>query len=107
MLHVRSLVPTLALPAIVALAACGTGAVPADELERTVSDKLLEKVKVKPKKVDCPESGLEAKVGAKATCVLTAPNGDQVDVLVTAKKVEGSNVSFDFEVGQKVKKAAG
>ncbi len=97
--------PTLALPALVVLAACGTGAVPADELEKSVTSKLEEKVGVKPKKVDCPEAGLEAKVGSKVTCVLTAPNGDQVDVLLTAKTVEGSNVNFDFEVGSKVTKA--
>jgi Domain of unknown function (DUF4333) len=88
------------------LAACGTGAVPADELEKTVTTKLKAQVGVAPKKVDCPDEGLEAKVGAKTTCVLTAPNGDQVDVALTATKVDGSNVNFDFKVGTDVKKAA-
>lgn len=104
MLHVRQLLP-IALPAVLALSACGTGSVPADELEKTVTTKLKDQVGIAPKSVECPEEGLEAKVGATQTCVLTAPNGDQVDVKLVAKRVDGSNVNFDFEVGTNVKKA--
>ncbi|MFT4034493.1 MAG: DUF4333 domain-containing protein [Patulibacter sp.] len=93
----RVALPALALPAALAVAACGVGAVPADELEKTVSQKLKAQVGVSPKKVECPE-GLDAKVGAKVTCVLTAPNGDRYDVALTAKQVDGSNVNFDFKV---------
>jgi hypothetical protein len=103
-LHVRQLLP-IALPVTLVFAACGTGAVPADELEKTVTTKLKEQVGIAPKSVECPEEGLDAKVGAKQTCVLTAPNGDQVDVVLTATKVDGSNVNFDFKVGTEIKKA--
>lgn len=101
---VRQLLP-IALPITLVLAACGTGSVPSDELEKTVTSKLKDQVGIAPKSVECPEEGLKAEVGATQTCVLTAPNGDQVDVKLTAKKVDGSNVNFDFEVGTEVKKA--
>jgi hypothetical protein len=96
----------VALPVVAALAACGSTAVPAGELEKTVSAKLKAQVGVTPKKVECPDTGLDATVGATTTCVLTAPNGDQVDVALTATKVDGSNVNFDFKVGTDVKKAS-
>lgn len=104
MFTLRLILPA-AVPVTLALAACGTGAVPAEELEQTVTTKLKQQVGVAPKAVDCPSEGLEAKVGAKQTCVLTAPNGDKVDVMLTATKVDGSNVNFDFKVGTKVTKA--
>jgi galactitol-specific phosphotransferase system IIB component len=102
----RSLLPIAAVPVALAVAACGTGAVSSDELEKTVTTKLKDQVGVAPKSVSCPDEGLEAKVGAKVTCELTAPNGDKVDVFLTATKVDGSNVNFDFKVDTKVKKAA-
>ena len=106
MLHFRSLLPTAAVPVALAFAACGTGSVSSDELEKTVSTKLKQQVGVAPKSVACPDTGLEAKVGAKVTCVLTADNGDKVDVFLTATKVDGSNVNFDFKVGTKVTKTS-
>jgi Domain of unknown function (DUF4333) len=94
----RTLLPFAALPVLLAVTACGTGAVPASELEKTVSTKLKEQVKVSPKKVECPADGLAAEVGAKVTCVLTAPNNDRYDVVLTATKVDGTDVNFDFKV---------
>ena len=82
------------------------GAVPADQLEKTVTTKLKEQVGAAPKSVDCPASGLKAEVGAKATCTLTAPNGDKVKVYLTATDVNGNNVNFTFKVGTQVEKAS-
>lgn len=77
------------------------------ELEDTVRDKLAEQVGMAPKSVECPEPGLEARVGAKLTCELTAPNGDRVDVELSATQTSGSKVNFDFEVGTTVRPADG
>lgn len=102
----RPLPITLAVSALTFLAACGTGAVPADQLEKTVSTKLKEQVGAAPKSVECPSTGLKAEVGAKATCTLTAPNGDKVKVYLTATDVNGNNVNFKFKVGTEVEKAS-
>ncbi|MBO9532464.1 MAG: DUF4333 domain-containing protein [Solirubrobacteraceae bacterium] len=94
--------PAIAVPVALGVAACGTGAVPPDDLEKSVAAELKTKIGVSPKKVDCPE-GLDAETGAKATCVLTAPNGDRYDIELTATDVKGSDVNFTFKVGDTAK----
>lgn len=90
--------------AVFALAGCsgevsvGGNSVSQSELEQLISDKLEEEVGQKPDNIDCPD-GLDAKVGAKQTCTLTAGE-DSLSVSVVATKVnkETGTVSFDIEV---------
>ena len=84
-------VPALALT----LTACGTAAVPADdvatEAERVLAEQLGEV------QVECPED-LVAELKEKVTCTVTLPDADEpVDMTATVTSVEGEDVAMEFE----------
>ena len=54
-------------------------------------------VGAEPESVEC-DGDLPAEVGATLRCVLTAPNGEQVGLTVTATEVADDDVSFDILV---------
>jgi hypothetical protein len=84
--------------AVLALAACsgevsvgGETTVDSSSLEQQLADQLAPKAGVKPDdvSVSCPDDQEVAK-GAKFSCTLTAPNGDEVPVDVTLKDDDGT-----------------
>jgi len=66
------------------------------ELERQITAELKTQVGREPDGLTCPDA-LEGTVGATTTCVLT-DGADTYDVLVTARRVNGLDVNFDFKV---------
>lgn len=84
--------------AAVVLGACGgTPTIASDKLEKSVADALTRQVGQKPDKMECPHD-LEAKVGKKTRCVLTAGK-TRLGVSVTITSVsEDNNAKFDIEV---------
>lgn len=84
-----------------AIGACGgTPTIASDKLEKSVSEALTKQVGQKPDKIACPHD-LEAKVGKKARCVLTA-SGTRYGVSVKITSVSDDNrAKFDIEVDQK------
>lgn len=100
-IHVRPLV--LVTAAGFALAGCGMlgpSAVPADEVETQISDKLTEMVGQTPEEISCPED-LPAEEGAEMTCEIS-DSGESIDVTVTVTSVEDDNVNFDIQVADEV-----
>lgn len=79
------------------LAACGSAAVPATDVQTQISEQLAAQVGQTPDSVTCP-GDLPAEVGATLTCQLTA-GSEQLPVMVTVTSVEGTDVKFDIEVG--------
>lgn len=67
------------------------------EVEQKIVEQLTEQVGTAPDKVECPED-LKAKVDTKMICVLTAPNGDTIDVTVTVTSVKHKVANFDIVV---------
>lgn len=88
----------LAVP-LLALSACGSSSVSSSDLEKQVDTQLTKAVGQKPDDVTCPHD-LEAKVGAKTRCTLTA-DGAKYGVTVTATKVQDSRVEFSIKVDDK------
>ena len=78
-------------------AACGTAVLGADKVADGAEDALEEQVGVRPD-VTCPDD-LEATVGAKGRCTLTAPGDDaEYGLTVTVTKVDGDDAAFDVAV---------
>lgn len=80
------------------LSACGSGAVPQEDVEQQVSNALAESVGQTPDEVDCPED-LPAEVGAEMRCTLTV-GGESIGLTVTVTSVEGNDVNFDILVDE-------
>ncbi|MQY11538.1 hypothetical protein SRB5_16570 [Streptomyces sp. RB5] len=80
--------------------ATGPASVSTDELEKKVSSSLTETVGQTPESVDCPDS-LESKEGATTRCTLTAGDGTQFGVTVTAGKPNGASVHLNVKVDDK------
>lgn len=80
------------------LAGCSVGgaSVSTDDLEQTISDRLTEQVGITPDEIDCPEP-LPAEEGAQIRCGLIH-EGETYGITVTATRVDGSQVDFDFQV---------
>ena len=76
------------------------GAVPGDELAKTVKSKLEESVGQPADKVTCPDD-LPAEVGATTRCTLEA-GGESIGVTVTTTGVDGKNVDFDIKADDEV-----
>jgi hypothetical protein len=98
------LAPLALLAALaVGLAACGgDGTVPSSEVESKASEALSKQVGQTPKSIDCP-SDLDAEVGAKETCVLTADDGTTFDMTaeITSVNEDDDTVEFHFQVADK------
>ena len=60
-------------------------------------EELTAEVGAEPESVEC-DGDLPAEVGATLRCVLTAPNGEQVGLTVTATEVADDDVSFEILV---------
>jgi hypothetical protein len=85
------------LPVLVLAAGCGTGTVSKGDVAKAAEDSLEQQVGQRPD-VACPDD-LEAKVGAKTRCTLTADGLDgKYGVTVTVTKVDGDQASFDVQV---------
>ena len=89
-----------AVPILLAgLAACGPGTLAADEVATKAEDALEQQVGTRPN-ISCPHD-LDAKVGAKTQCTLTAPGeSTKYGVTVTVTQVDGNNAKFDIKVDQ-------
>jgi ABC-type amino acid transport substrate-binding protein len=87
--HRRPLAFAAALAAL-ALAACGTETIDADDLATKIRDQVSAQVGVDPEQVtvECPD-GIEVEEGRTFECDLTAPNGDPVIVEVTLTNDDG------------------
>jgi hypothetical protein len=95
------LTPLATLP--LALVACGGGGtVASSEVESKASEAISKEVGQTPKSIDCP-SDLEAEVGAKETCVLTADDGTTYDMTaeITSVNEDDDTVEFQFQVADK------
>lgn len=71
-----------------------------DELATTVSEELAATTGRPEPRITCPED-LEAEVGKKTRCTLTADDGSTIGVSVNVSSVEGSQVNFDIKVDDK------
>jgi hypothetical protein len=82
------------------LSGCGKKVVSQSDVETQVAAQLAQQVHQPTPDVKCPDD-LEAKVGAKMTCTLTA-QGDTTTypVTVTVSSVDNGVAHFDAEVGQ-------
>lgn len=89
--HRRLLALALAALAGLALAACGSETVDADDLANQIRDQMSEQAGVDPEqvKVECPDD-IKVEQGRTFECDLTAPNGDPVIVEVTLTDDEGT-----------------
>ena len=90
----------LAAPFLLAgLAACGSGALAADDVANGAEDALEAEVGARPD-VSCPDD-LDAEVGAEARCTLTVDGDDkEYGVTVTVTSVEGDTANFDVQVDE-------
>ena len=90
-----ALVPLLLLGAT----ACGTDVLRADRVADGAEKALEQQVGVRPD-VTCPKD-IEAKVGAKGRCTVSAP-GDptKYGATVSVTKVDGSDATYAVEVDQ-------
>ncbi len=96
-MHLRRLAALL-LVVLVTASACSSGSakkVAPRDLEQQVANQVNAQ-KLVPTNVLCPK-GLDAKVGAKATCIVTA-NALQYDVFVQTTSVKGTKVAFKLRV---------
>ncbi|MQA10671.1 MAG: DUF4333 domain-containing protein [Pseudonocardiaceae bacterium] len=73
-----------------------TGSMPKAEVERQVTDELTKQVGQRPDKVECPED-LEAEVGTKMRCELTAGN-QKYGVNLNVTSAEDDRVRFGIKV---------
>jgi hypothetical protein len=91
----RFLVPAALL--LVGLTACGSDALPARQVAASAEKALERQTGFRPD-VTCPKP-LEAKVGAKARCTLTAA-GDPTEygVTVTVRSIDGDTPDLQVEV---------
>mgnify|MGYP001806551036 CR=1 FL=1 len=85
--------------AVAALSGCSFSAstsvsVPKSDLEKEISQK-LEKAEKKPHSVSCKDD-LQGEVGKSTRCEVVVDNTSSFDLIVTATKVEGTNVSYDM-----------
>jgi hypothetical protein len=80
----------------VGLAACGSGAVAADQVEQQINQLVQERAGQPADSVDCPED-LPAEVGGSIRCTLTA-QGETYGVTATVTSVEGSTANYDIKV---------
>lgn len=71
--------------------------VAADDLADQIASGVADQVGEEPEGVTCPED-LRGEVGTTLTCVLTAPDGTELDTEVEVTSVEGAQVNFSFEV---------
>jgi hypothetical protein len=94
----RALRALLTLPALAfGLAACGTATLSADDVAKGAADGLERQVGQRPD-ITCPDD-VEAKVGRKTRCTLTAEGLEgEYGVTVTITSVEGDTANFDVEV---------
>lgn len=76
---------------VLGLSAC-TGAVPKDDVTKTISQKLTEK-SIAAQNLTCP-GDLKGEVGATLTCEFTV-EGQPVDVIATVTSVDGSTANYD------------
>ncbi len=84
--------------AMMLIAACGKSSqIDEGEVENKVREELTAEVGAEPKSVEC-DGDLPAEVGATLRCVLTAPNGEQVGLTVTATEVADDDVTFEILV---------
>jgi hypothetical protein len=83
---------------MVLISACGkSDQIDEGEVENKVREELTAEVGAEPESVEC-DGDLPAEVGATLRCVLTAPNGDQVGLTVTATEVADDDVRFEIVV---------
>jgi hypothetical protein len=81
------------------LAVCGDGEVAKTDIEQIAMKQLSASVGQPSPPITCP-SGLKAKIGTKLVCSM--PIDDKVhDVTITVTAVEGTNVKYSVEVGDK------
>ena len=93
-----------AVPVLLAgLGACGgTGTLSAKEVATKAEDALEAQVGTRPD-ITCPED-LDATVGAKTTCTLTAGDDPaEYGVTVTVTSVDGDSAKFDIKVDEQPK----
>ena len=79
-----------------AIGACGTATVDTNQVQQSISNKLVQLRGVRPKSVACPQS-MESKKGKTYRCTITAPAGGTIGVTVT---MEGQG-RFHFAVDQR------
>ena len=91
----------LALGAVGCSKEIGAKAISKEKLAGSVKSQLAKTVGQEPKSVTCAKE-LEAKVGAKVRCILTADDGSKIGLTVTTTKVKGTDVGFHIEVDQHV-----
>jgi hypothetical protein len=81
------------------LAGCGEGEVAKADIEQQAMKQLSASVGKESPPITCP-SGLAAKVGTKLVCSMPI-EAKQYDVTITVSAVEGTNVKYAVEVGDK------
>lgn len=94
---ITALAPMLGAAAL-ALTACGSSEVPADELSEQVKTSLTEQVGQEPEKVDCPDP-LPAEDGSEVRCTLTH-GGTSYGITVTSTGEQDGQVAFDILVDE-------
>ena len=82
---------------LLGLAACGSEALPAEDVAEKAEDALEGQIGTRPE-ISCPDD-LQAEVGTTTRCTLTA-EGDPTEfgVTVTVTSVEDDTVNFDVQV---------
>ena len=86
----------VALAALVALVAAGCSrSLASEDIERELERQLSTQDFVP--EVSCDED-LPGEVGATITCETTLPDDLDVDIVVTARQVDGDQVRYDFEI---------
>lgn len=83
----------------VLLTACGEAEVAKADVEQSAMKQLSASVGKESPPITCP-SGLKAKTGTKLVCSMPI-NDKTYDVNVTVTEVEGTNVKYAVEVGDK------
>lgn len=81
------------------LAGCGDAEVAKADIEQTAMKQLSASVGKESPPITCP-GGLKAAVGTKLVCSMPL-DGKPYDVTVTVTAVEGTNVKYAVEVGDK------
>jgi hypothetical protein len=81
-----------------ATAGCGASLVAEAELEEQAAS-ALEALGGERPEIDCP-GDLEAEVGAKIQCTLTAPDGTTLGATITITSVDGDDVLFEVETNE-------
>jgi hypothetical protein len=90
----RRPVVLIALPAALALSACGTKMLNTDKLEPKIKQGIEQQAGVKVKSVDCP-SDVELKAGGKFNCTAVTTGGDRATVRVIQQDDKG-NVRYQM-----------